>query len=125
MEKVVATTATKASNPAVRNTDDETATGTMWTVRARPSAKLRQVVDDEKLSNAVEPSSTASTATTPGRIGSDTRWSKGLPMPIFRVVTSRRKGDNRDTAMLYTPNGSARANQRCPHNHAPINRTRK
>ena len=87
--------------------------------RVSRSAKPRQVGDDEKLSNAVDPSSTASITTTPGRTGRDGRWSNGLPMTIFPVVRLRRNGESRDTAMLYTPNGSARANQRWPHSHAP------
>jgi hypothetical protein len=90
---------------------------------ASRSAKFRQVTEDEKLSNAVDPRSTASTATTPGRIGNDSRWSKGLPIAILPVFGSRRNGDSRDTAMLYTPNGSTRANHRCPHSHAPPSNT--
>ena len=83
------------------------------------SEKPRHVGDDEKLSNAVEPSSTASNTTTPGRTGSDGRWSSGFPMTILQVSRLRRNGESRETAMLYTPNGSARASQRCPHSHAP------
>ncbi|GAB4698490.1 hypothetical protein MOKP118_19220 [Mycobacterium avium subsp. hominissuis] len=102
----------------MRSTDDASAGGAANS-RVSRSEKPRQVGDDEKLSNAVEPSSTASSTTTPGRTGSDGRWSSGLPTTIRPVRGLRRNGDSRETAMLYTPNGSARASQRCPHSHAP------
>ena len=72
----------------------------------------------EKLSNAVDPSSTDSTATMPGRTGSDGRWSNGLPIAM-RPSRLRRSADNRDTTMPYTSKGSARAHQRTPHTNAP------
>src|SRR6201999_422179 len=98
----------KTTRPSVRNTDDDTVAG-MPKPREIRSAKARHVGDDEKLSNAVDPSSTASVTTTPGRTGNDGRWSNGLPTTIFSVSGLRQNGQSRDTAMLYTPNGSARA----------------
>ena len=44
----------------------------------------------EKLSNAVEPSNTASTVTVPGRIGSVGRWSNGLPISMRPLCGLRR-----------------------------------
>ena len=66
-QNVVATTAANTNNPAVRSNvavsvDDVCA-----------STKLPYWGIAEKLSNAVDPSSTASTATVPGRTGSDGR----------------------------------------------------
>ena len=100
--------------------------GLLTTVlRGLPSgaALVLQVGDEEKLSNAVDPSSTASVTTTPGRTGSDGRWSSGLPTTILPEAGFRRNGERRDTAMLYTPNGSARANQRWPQSPAPPSST--
>src|ERR1700742_4458391 len=107
-EKVTATTRMNTSSPSVRSSDDDTPPGAPR-CRESPSAKPRHVGDDEKLSNAVDPSNTASSTTTPGRTGSDGRWSNGLPTTIFSVSGLRQNGQSRDTAMLYTPNGSARA----------------
>ncbi len=86
------------------------------------STKLRHCGRAEKLSNAVDPSSTDSTATMPGRTGSDGRWSNGLPIAM-RPSRLRRSADNRDATMLYTSNGSARAHQRSPHTTAPASVT--
>src|SRR5271166_459283 len=99
-EKVSATTEMKMTNPTVRSADNDTVTGTSPTAFASRSAELRHVTDDEKLSNAVEPSSTAKIATTPGRIGNDNRWSNGLPIAILPVSGLRRNGDSREIAML-------------------------
>jgi hypothetical protein len=82
------------------------------------STKLRHCGVAEKLSNAVDPSNTASTATVPGRTGSDGRWSNGLPIAI-RPSWLRRNADSRDATTLYTSNGSARAHQRSPQHNAP------
>ncbi|SHV98949.1 Uncharacterised protein [Mycobacteroides abscessus subsp. abscessus] len=67
-QNVVATTITKTVSPAVRMATD--ATVDPW---ASASTSPRHSGIAEKLSNAVEPSNTASTATMPGRIGSDGR----------------------------------------------------
>ena len=84
------------------------------------STKSRQTGIAEKLSNAVEPSSTASRVTVPGRIGSDGRWSKGLPISMRPLCGLRRNGENRDATTLYTSNGSARPNHRSPQAIAPV-----
>jgi hypothetical protein len=86
------------------------------------STKPRHCGVAEKLSNAVDPSSTASTATVPARTGSDGRWSNGLPIAM-RPSRLRRSADSRDATTLYTSNGSARAHQRSPQHNAPANVT--
>src|SRR3954453_5093929 len=116
-ENVTATTATNTSKPAVRI---RLAAGP---VCAMLLTKLRQAGDAEKLSNAVDPSSTASMVTTPGRIGSDGRWSNGLPISIRPLPGLRRNGENRDATTLYTSNGSARPNHLSPQTIAPVNVT--
>ena len=75
-QNVPATTPANTSSPAVRSS---------VAVAVEPgysSTKLRHWGVAEKLSNAVDPSNTASTATVPGRTGSDGRWSNGLPIAI-------------------------------------------
>jgi hypothetical protein len=81
---------------------------------------LRQSGDVEKLSNAVDPSSTASMVTVPGRTGSDSRWSNGLPISMRPLFGLRRNSENRDATTLYASNGSARPNHRSPQTIAPV-----
>jgi hypothetical protein len=57
----------------VRTIEDVTGAGRAGAARDTLSAKLRQSGLAEKLSNAVEPNNTESTATTPCRTGSDGR----------------------------------------------------
>ena len=119
-QNVSPTTATNTNSIAVRNAVAPPASPTSGTAAAARSTKFRNVGDWEKLSNAVEPSNTARTATVPGRTGSVGRWSSGLTHSTRPVPRARRKGDIRDTAMLYTSKGSARANHRAPKTQAPI-----
>ncbi len=84
------------------------------------STKLRHTGIAEKLSNAVEPSSTASTVTVPGRIGNDGKWSNGLPISMRPLCGLRRNGEKRDATTLYTSNGSARPNHLSPQTIAPV-----
>ena len=83
------------------------------------STNFLKAGDAEKLSNAVEPSSTANTARVPGRTGMVGRWSSGLPATTWPVAPLRRNGDSRDATTLYTSNGSARANHVDPNTAAP------
>ncbi len=105
----------KASSPAVRV---NVAVAAESVCR---STKLRHTGIAEKLSKAVEPKSTPSTVTVPGRIGSVGRWSNGLPISMRPLCGLRRSGEKRDATTLYTSNGSARPNHLSPQTIAPVN----
>lgn len=92
-QNVPATTHANSASPAVR-----TAVAAI-PESVRSSTNPRNCGVAEKLSNAVDPSNTDSTATIPGRTGSDGRWSNGLPNAM-RPSVFRRKGDTRDATTL-------------------------
>src|SRR3954447_25877121 len=77
-----------------------------------------QVVESLNESKAVEPKSTATTPTRPGRTGTPSRLPNGLR--VTRRPSPRRPNTERwPTSVEYTSNGSARANHLSPNSAAP------
>src|SRR5690606_34198640 len=109
--KLTPTAAMNTSRPAVP---------TRVRPRAPPASASspRHHSNSEKLSNAVEPSSVAATATDPGptgvpaRFASGQRTTKAPPEP-------RASGLNRPSRLLYTSSGSADSAHSVPKTHKP------
>ena len=80
------------------------------------------------MSNAVEPKSTETTATRPGRGTIVARFTSGVAYdePTLRAlvrVSRRPQKDSFATRFEYTSNGSARSNQTSPNSAPPISIT--
>src|SRR3954447_832050 len=107
--KVMPTTAQKNSSAAVFSTSVFQLL--FW-------MNCTQVVESLNASNAVDPSSTATTPTRPGRTGTPSRFPRGLR--VTRRPSARRPNTDRCPANVeYTSNGSATANHLLPNSAAP------
>ena len=107
VQNVTPTTTTKSSSPAVRSTESPPDSPTRGTAAALRSTKFLNPSDWGEAVEGGRASSTAITATVPGRTGMVGRWSSGLPTTMRPVSRLRLNGASRDTVTLYTSKGSA------------------